>query len=405
MPQPLPSRPGRSWWITYAEPLAGLAALLVVFGTFAVARYIASTAANDFSIFLASARWLRQGADPYQLPPFSGPGYNLNAPAALLVFVPLSFLSDARALQVWTGLSLAAYGLAAYWIARAAAPGRVVSVASLLLISQPAIAALLLGQTAALTMLLVTAAWVADRRDRPLRAGFLLGVAMALKLFLGVFAVYAVWRRSRRLALGMAAGAAFTVAAGFGLVGVSGYRSWLFALRHISWVAHWLNGSLLGLFTRELDVSPPILGMTPLVIHPAIVRPLWWIGAAIVAAVSGRALLVARAGAADRRDWAWALLIVAALLVSPLGWVYYVPLAAGPLVGVVMGASRRTRLLMAAAYACFLLPPLSIAGLGALDTTFFGSIGNWGLLILFSALAAQYAPRPVTTLIDVRARM
>src|SRR5262249_18015726 len=160
------------------------------------------------------------------------------------------------ALRVWTAIAIAAYALAAFWIAREVAPGRMVTVAAAVVLSQPAITSLLLGQIGAVLMLLVTAAWIADRRNRPWLAGSLIGVAIGAKPFLIVFAAYAIWRRSRPLALGMAGGVAAVAAAGILAAGVDGFRSWLAALGQISWSAHVANGSLHGLLTRTLSTTP-----------------------------------------------------------------------------------------------------------------------------------------------------
>src|SRR5207248_8807465 len=102
----------------------------------------------------------------------------LNTPASVLVFLPFSFLNDAVAFRLWTATAVIAYVLAAIWIAREVAPGRTVTIAAAVFLSQPAITSLLLGQTTGLLMMLLTAAWVVDRDDRPWLAGVLLGIAI-----------------------------------------------------------------------------------------------------------------------------------------------------------------------------------------------------------------------------------
>ena len=95
-----------SSWALYAEPVIGILAVAVAMSTFVAVGTIADTAPNDFTVFLESARWLRQGADLYQPPLRPGPGYNLNPPAAVLLFVPFSFLPDWLALYLWTALAM-----------------------------------------------------------------------------------------------------------------------------------------------------------------------------------------------------------------------------------------------------------------------------------------------------------
>ena len=371
-------------WVLYAEPVIGILAIAVAMSTFAAVGAIANTAPNDFTVFLESARWLRQGADLYQPPLRPGPGYNLNPPSAVLLFVPFSFLPDSVALVVWTALAIGAYVLAAYWIAREVMPGRTISIAGAIFLSQPAIMSLLLGQVGALMMLLLTAAWIADRKERPLLAGALLGIAIGAKPFLLVFAAYALWRRSAAFASGLAAGIAGMVTLGLAAAGVAGFRSWLGAIEQITWSAHVANASLLALLTRTLSVTPDILHATPLAVRPDLVQPLWWTSVAIVCATTAVILLRTQS-----RDQAWAILLIASLLVSPLGWVYYATMFVGPLLAVAMKAPRSAQVVIAVGCACLNVPPLSMPAMGSAGVLIVGSIYAWGFLLLFAGVAVS----------------
>jgi hypothetical protein len=379
-----------SFWALYVEPVIGILGIAVAMGTFAAVSEIAESAPNDFTVFLESARWLRQGVDIYQRPLLPGPGYNLNPPPVVLLFVPFSFLPDWLALYLWTALAAAAYVLAAYWIARTALPGRMVSIAGALFLSQPGIMSLLLGQIGAQLMLLVTAAWAADREDRPLLAGALLGVAIAAKPFLAVASAYALWRRSRSFAAGLAAGLTGMVLLALLSSGVEGYRSWFNAIAQISWTAHVANASLLGLLTRTMSTTPEVLHATPIVDLPQLVQPLWWTAVALVGVVTLAALVRTRS-----RDRAWAILLIASLLVSPLGWVYYATIFVGPLLAVARTTSRPAQFTIAAGCACLNVPPTTMPQLGALGNLVFGSIYAWGFLLLFAGVAIASVSRTV----------
>jgi hypothetical protein len=368
-----------SWWAVYGEPLLGIVASVVVFGTLLAVHQIATTGLrDDFTVFLESARWLRAGVDPYQRPALAGPGNNLNTPAAALVFLPFSYLPTAVAYELWTAFAIVALVVAARWISIAVAPGRSLTVAAAVLITQPVIVSLLLGQTTALLMLLVTAAWIADRDDRLWRAGLLMGIAIAAKPFLGLFAFYAIWRRSRALVAGLAGGAAGTLIVGLMVSGIGGYRSWVSALGEISWTAHVLNASLLGFLTRTFTTTPEVLHTTPLLVRPGLVQPLWWVSAAVVIALGARGLLPTR-----NRDRAWSLILLGSLMLSPLGWMYYAPLAAGPLLAVAMKSGGFTRGLFMGGYLCLLLPPFSTPRLGVTNSALLGSMYALALTVLF----------------------
>jgi alpha-1,2-mannosyltransferase len=371
-----------SVWTLYLEPILAVIAFSVMVSTIATVSVIADTAPNDFTVFMESARWLRQGVNAYQHPLQSGPGYNLNAPAAVVLFVPFSYLPDAAALRIWTALTIATYVAASYLIAQALIPGRFASVAAAVLLWQPAIISLLLGQISAALMLIVTAAWVADRANRPLRAGLLIGIAIAAKPFLAVFAAYAVWRRSKAFAGGLCLGIAVAVGVGLAAVGVAGYQSWFAAFREVSWTAHVANASLQGVLARTLSVTPDFLHASPLVGRPELVQPLWWAGVALVGIV-GLLVLVRT----EDRDRVWAIMLIGSLLVSPLGWAYYATVFAGPLLAVALGAPTRARVTIAAGYACLLLPPLTFPWLGAPGVLIFGSIYAWGLVLMFAGVA------------------
>ena len=108
-----------SWWSLYAEPVLAIAVIAVTVVMYTHVS-VADTGSTDFTLLHDSARWLRDGVNPYQTRP--GLSYNLNAPATVLLLVPLSYFPEGVALRMWTVLALSAYGLVAYWIAREIAP-------------------------------------------------------------------------------------------------------------------------------------------------------------------------------------------------------------------------------------------------------------------------------------------
>jgi alpha-1,2-mannosyltransferase len=268
-------------------------------------------------------------------------------------------------------------------IARAVAPGHAVAIASSVLVTQAAYANLRLGQVAWPLMLLLTGAWLADRSRRPVLCGVLVGAAAAWKPFLLVFAPYLLWRREWRALAAMTATIAVTVLAGLLAVGVAGYESWLASLRLVGWAGHPLNASLRGLLTRGLTV-PTLIEQptTPVIAAPAWLDPAWLVASAVVIAVGVRQIVVTRSV-----DVAWATLTLSALLVSPLGWVHYVPIATGPLVAVLV-AGRPGAMQLAAVGVALLCVPfawLKATIFGPALTLTFASSYTWGLLLLLAS--------------------
>lgn len=347
-----------------------------------VARNPAQSAA-DFYTLWDSARALREGVDPYLgIPLRPGAGYNLNPPIVLLLFLPFSWLPLLPAFLLWTLISLVLYAAAGWAIARELAPRASLEIVSAIFISQATFAGIQLGQPAALLMVVLTAAWIADRRGQVTWVGVLLGAAMGTKLFLGLFVLYSIWRRSSRLLLGTIYGLAGVFSIGLIPLGIAGYRSWLVALGQVTWAAHLANASLLGFFTRELTAPPAGSGVVPLAIRPDAVPPAWYGSIAVVAV-----LAVFGAMRARDRNRVWLLTIVTSLCCSPLGWSYYVPVAAGPAVAVFVNGTKTTRALLAMGYGCFLVPYTLLVArpLGSVATMTLGSVYLWGLLCWLAA--------------------
>jgi hypothetical protein len=364
----------------YGEPLSVIVAILSL-----VLPILQPTVQQqpDFYAFWTSGRWYRNGVNPYlNLADGAGVG-NLNAPALLPVFAILSALPFRVALAIWSAFNVAAYWLAGRKIAEAVAPDYRPLVICAMLLSYATFVSLVLGQLTALLTLLVTMAWIAERKHDEFRAGVWLGIAIALKPFIGLFALWAAARRSWRQLFGMLCGGAALGALGFAAGGLSLYRSWFLALRNVNWEWDIANASILGFLERVLNTHPISQLMSPLAVAPGWVQPLWM---ASIGLVLG--LLFWRTRASLDFDWlAW---ICAALLLSPLGWMYYAPLGAGPAIAVYRAGGGATRACLIAGYICLLAPfPFVMQRHGPIGTFTIGSIYAWGLTAWFAAALSR----------------
>jgi Glycosyltransferase family 87 len=371
-----------SWTRLYGEPLVIVVAAMSVGLILAVVLRPPAANQSDFDTFWDAARWYREGADPYLGHPLrTGAGYNLNAPAFLFLLLPFSYFPLRPASVAWTVAGLVAYAVSARWIARALAFPSAFLLLCGLLISQASFTAFQLGQVAPFLLPLFTSAWLADRSDRPWKAGMLLGVLIAAKPFFGMFGIYALlFRRSRPLVLGMVLGAAAFLALGLLAGGISVYRSWLFVMGHVTWPAHLANGSLLAVVTREITPLPNA-GLSSFAVRQAFMSPVWFLTLVLVAGVALRAL-----HRITDRDQAWLLVGVCSLLLSPLGWAYYAPLLAGPLAARWQTASNSVRVWLAAGYVCFCVPYSLLVNLrGTPAIHFIGSAYTCGFLAWFVA--------------------
>ncbi len=374
----------------YGEPALVVVAAITVVVAIAVNMRPASSNAADFYVFWDSARWLLEGRDIYLAHPLRpSAGDNLNPPAVTLLFVPFAWLPLVPSFLGWTVLAVVGFLLAGRLVANALLPGRGVLIASLILCSQATFAALQLGQLSWLLTLAVTLAWRADRADARWRAGLLLGCLMAAKPFLGVFGVYALWRRSSALLGGMAIGMLAFAAAGLAAGGPLAYWSWIFVLGRVNWPAHLANGSLLGIVSRVLErQTSGEIAITPVVHWPEVVTGAW-LFAGLVVTVLGARRIARSAGDIDQH---WFILLLLSLLLSPLGWSYYVPLLSGPAVAVYLAGRRHARALLIAGYACFLVPyTVLLRDLGPAGTLLLGSVYTWGLLAWYAATVIPHA--------------
>jgi alpha-1,2-mannosyltransferase len=392
-----------SWFELYGEPALFVLACISITLIFAVVLRPPATAKSDFYTFWDSGRAYHLGLDLYfGIPLREGAGYNLNAPVVnVLLFAPLAYLPLRAALALWTVANIVMLLIGSVWIARAAGVARQWMVlASLLLISQVTFLALQLGQPIGVLLLLMTAAWMADRANRPATTGVLLGVLLYTKPFLGLFVPYLVARRSWRVLAWMAAGGTTLAIIGLGVAGMAAHLSWLRALGSITWEVHLANASIYGVLNRLLTEQAEMVNITPLAIAGAWVRPLWLAAIGATLALSIRA--VWRGASLDR---VWALLILLALLISPLGWGYYVPLAAGPLAAAWLAAPRSSRIAAGAGYLFLCVPPtaLLISGWGPTASATIGCAYFWGVLALWISMLLADAPTPFPRTDDARA--
>jgi Glycosyltransferase family 87 len=288
-----------------------LVALLVWLILGPVFLFTQSPDLRDFQTFYASAHAWLSGQDLY-----ASTGQNMNPPAFVVLTAPLALLPMRASLVVWWILNA---------IAAVAALRLVMRETGLRIGRGHVLVALgfagtktqvFLGQTAWLLMLPATLGWRAYRRGQQWRAGAWWGLAIALKPILLPVVAGLAWRKQYRAVAGaLAAGAAVSL---FGLLGggVAGYRAWLNTGHNVYWFFREMNGSILGFLSR--------VGLAP---SPRFA--LWVALSAVVVAATWYRRRRHADPDADTLTW-----VLVSLLVAPLGWVYYVPLAVGPLVAV-----------------------------------------------------------------------
>ncbi len=360
---------------------------------------------GDFGRFYYSVRLFFEGRDLYgpTLGTFSASSgihfWNLNPPYFQLLIMPLGLLSPLLALFAWLGLGLFLFGLSVRIILQELQIelNRVRWRLLLLLIlaATPFSVGFLTGQLAFHLSYPTTLLWREMRHGRWVVPGLAFGLLVALKLFFLILVPYLVLkRRFKVLFLGASVSGILACAGGL-LFGWGSYVSWVRVLSQVHWPGIDLNGSLLGFLTRTLG---PSINHEPVATVPQLIRPLWLLGAALIGSIT---LFVCWIREGRREpDRSLAMLLTAAMLITPLGWIHYPVLFMGPAAAWILTLYRERSSSRVGSVA-FVLVLLAAPGLfwpsqltplidpGPARTLIFGSMHFWMYAFFWLALLVE----------------
>jgi hypothetical protein len=394
------------------RPIFGLLLVPLILWNGILAFAMLKVHMNDFGKLYYSAVFFTKGEDIYKPSPATsipiGRSHNkefsnLNPPHALLAVLPLAKLSPLLALAIWSAASIICASVSVRLIVREV--GLVGSfdpmvLASVVLAFVGTQSVIMTGQLSLLLFLPATLAWLEGRRGRWGHAGVYLGGLMSLKLFLLIFLPYLCLRGRIRAACTAVLTALALFGGGILVFGTGPYGEWIRQLRAVDWTGTTMNGSLAGLLARGFGQNPQyrLLLTSPRAVEVALIFGVGTIGIVTIWAST-------RDTTCEAVDRAFALLILGALLISPLGWIYYIWLGLGPMAALWMSArgndqpsgrtARLSRSLGCVGTAIFFLP-IVVTGLfqpSRVMAATLGSIYFWGLLALWSAVVADWALR------------
>ena len=400
----------------WAPAIRGLLIVATLgFGTFQLVTYARIAQATvtirdlaDFDVFYRSSERAARQEDPYEVAPQAAGGIawtaNLNPPHVVLAFVALTWFSRETAFAIWVVLSCASAIWAIALIFRELQLRVTVATMSVtvlaLLAAAPTGALIFSAQIGWILWGPVTFVWASARRGRWIAAGLALGILTSIKPFLGLLIIAFMTLGHWMPALLALAATAVCFSIGTVTLGWTTLASWRTAVRSVTWAGHIFNVSLFGfldrLFTGESSVWP----LAPLGGSPASVWPAWMAtGAAVLwftfRAIGGRPSPTdASATGRDPRpiDQSFAATLLAAFLVSPLSWIYYLFFAAGPSIatarhGAWWSQRWRTRVSVIAMFGLTLGPNTLTAGQpGGVATATIGSAYFWAVLGLWMCL-------------------
>jgi hypothetical protein len=222
-----------------------------------------------------------------------GLAVNAHPPASVLLVLPFAPLDFETAYRVWTLLWLATLPLTLGLVLRQPEVGlsgwAILPAGALLLASRPLEEEIAQGQLHLCLLLLLTLAWIAQRRGRLALSGGVIGAAAAVKLIPAFLVVYFAAGRRWRALLGAALGFGLVNGVALALFGWEAFAT--FAREVVPRSAmndeSWRNLSVRGFFHKLFDADTFAV---PLWSSPGLARvgP-WVVSAAVAATVAWRA--------------------------------------------------------------------------------------------------------------------
>jgi len=252
--------------------------------------------------------------------------HNGHPPGSVLLVLPLGRLDYYTAHVAWQGINLAALLAGLVIVVRElrveVSAWHVLPTAAFLVLYDPVRLQFINGNWNALLFLGVTAVWALARRRRDVAAGLVLGVVASIKLYPAFVGLYFLARRR----WGGLAGAAI----GFGVMqlaaaGLFGWEAFTDYRRTITEGAGyfqgvWTNGSLPGFASKLFHPGTAWTDrLIPLWDAPWLATALTVVAFVALAAATGRFAWSARTPVEE--DEAFALVLTAGVLLSPLIWV------------------------------------------------------------------------------------
>jgi alpha-1,2-mannosyltransferase len=370
-----------------------LVVLLTAALTIVYVRTVQSTIAvrhlQDFGIFYDSAVSLGHGGDPSvrRGPSIDGsPGIpNLNPPHFHLIIWPFTWMPPAAAFVAWVIASLAALVISLVIISRQLQlrGWGVALLVAFAYLWTPMVATLLTGQVGLVLMLPFTLAWASARSQRFVTAGGWLGACASVKPPLLLFIPYLAVTRRLRAAASASIVCIALLLVGVALAGVAAHREWIRNLMSVTWIEHYMNASLLGWLERSLSTGE--WQQRPVADLPGLIRPLWLAISGVIAVVT--LWRVTQMPSVDRQ---FLLVTLAALLISPVSWIYYLWFLLPALAARLASSAplSRVRLLLIGIAVAGLLVPPSVPWMAARisgpATLTIGSIYALSLALLWS---------------------
>jgi hypothetical protein len=259
---------------------------------------------------------------------------NLTPPTFILLTLPLGLLKESVALIIWTIISLAINCCNVFLLYRIffkayCKPIIYWALLGIYCASIPAIASVNLGQLSPYLLLSILWIWQWSKKDHDIKTGLLLGLLLSIKYFFGLFALFFLMQKRIRLIAAAIASFALMNSLAYLVIGKSAFVQYQQNLSHIYWYINNWNASLFGFLSR-FDAH-----ITNLYFIPARwVSVTYYCGCAALLFIQIQ-LCRKPLGRAYDFDFAFCYVLIASILMSPLGWLYYLVIMIIPILFIV----------------------------------------------------------------------
>jgi hypothetical protein len=263
-------------------------------------------------------------------------GKMLNPPFFIWALLPLGLLSYSTSLWIWSLLSLACGTISIVLLQKNLKFPRTSATLTLTLILAffayyPTFSNIQFGQITLILLPLVIGAWLAARHKNYCLLGILLGVAASLKIFLGLFILYFLWRREWRALTWFV-----IIILICGLLPLTYFNHQVYfdyytTLQQVNWYSSSWNVSLYGFLLRLFGGNGE--HNVALFAFPWLTAKIYYLLAGLLLLGLGKFLMpMTQINPEKKCDIDFAIIIVAMLLLSPFAWLYYFPLLIIPVV-------------------------------------------------------------------------
>jgi alpha-1,2-mannosyltransferase len=328
---------------------------------------------GDFEVYWRSARRFLRGEPLY--PASDGLGTYRYSPGILVLLLPLAALPLKVGLAGWYLLLVVTTG----WLARVL-PGQIrgpvaglAVLVGFLGVLRPFLDEYMYAQANLLVLGLAVAAFIAEDRGREFGSGFLVALAVGLKLTPAILVLDMLLRRRWRALAGAAVGGVALLVAPVVTYGPRGAVA-----VNLEWFES-LRSSATGIVGSQMNQG--VFGQVALATQTALDGPIppgapTWVAIALAAAVVAIALLTP--GPYPRRG----MMLFAMAAAGPLGWLWNF-VCAWPLMAWIASTGRRQRWAVGLFGVALLIPMYDVSGQAFEEQVFGAGLPGIGLMCFF----------------------